>query len=91
MSKKRFSQEEDICIANAVKYYPHNLTNAFKHASLVLGRDWRSISYRWYKYISTKEEYAYCFMTHGPSTIHNNRKINRPDVLIKPKLINNNN
>ena len=48
---KAFTKEQDEIIINEIKNYPTNILNAFKEASIKIGKSQGCIQQRWYKHL----------------------------------------
>lgn len=77
ITRKRFTKEEDRLILSTVEKNPHNLSECFKELAIKLNRNPKSISNRWYHYISKKDsndKTNTVFITVGKKSVNYNRK-----------------
>lgn len=76
---KKFTDEEEQVIINKVKATPHNLSQAFREASLELGRSTDTIVQHWYAKrkhrAALKGRCGHCFIIYGGKSLNINRKI----------------
>ena len=69
---RKFSQEEDNILLQAISQHPHNLQEAFRVTSIATKRSIDVIQQRWYKCLSRKANPL--FLTIGSTNTIVNRK-----------------
>lgn len=86
-TRKRYTPEEDEAIFKAIQETPHNIKKCFMMLSLELEREPKSISNRWYNYLSNPESKHYMgtasFLI-GRRTISINRKLDYESMKTHP-------
>lgn len=62
MKKRRWTDEEDKILVQAIKRYPHNLSWAFRKVAKETDRTESAVSYRWYNVTRLK---SICFISYS--------------------------
>lgn len=70
-TKRRWTSEEEQVLIDQVRINPSNLSRAFRNASQIIERDWRSIGQHWYHKVRHSET---VFMTIGTNAMSVNSK-----------------
>lgn len=86
-TRRRWTEEEDKILVQAIKANPHNKAEAFRQASTEMDRDEKSCANRWYKQLSNEYSKHYVgslFTMIGYYSRLDNRTVNRKDVHITP-------
>lgn len=87
-TRKKWTDEEDKILVQAIKANPHNKQQVFREIAEKTGHTVTSCSSRWYTILSNPEHKKYisevCFTMVGVSSKLANRSINRDKVHIVP-------
>lgn len=87
ITRKRWTDEENNILVQAIKANPHNIQEACKHAATKLGRTPRACVLHWYEVIAPANnptKLGVSFLAVGPKTIYKNRK-NSGSSIIQPE------
>lgn len=79
-TKKRWTEEEDNILVQAIKANPHNLSKVFKelYETSLSHRTYKAIQYRWYYVLNNpyNKKYVGClFTTIGLRSRYDNKKV----------------
>lgn len=83
---RKFNQEEDNILLQAISQHPHNLQEAFRITSIVTKRSTDVIQQHWYKQLSRKANPL--FLTIGSTNTIVNRKNGTTKHPVTSTLIN---
>lgn len=88
-TRRRWTNEENNILVQAITANPHNIKEACRHAATKLeGRTIVACSTHWYRESSSMNnttKLGVSFMTVGSKTIYKNRKNNSENSKIKPQ------
>ena len=86
-TRKRWTKEEEEILVQAIEATPHNIMDAFKHASAKLNRTVNACSIHWYKVIAPADnptKMGITFIGVSSRTIYKNRK-NSGNISVGPE------
>ena len=87
-TKKRWTDEENNILVQAITANPHNIKEACRYASTQLeGRTPSACVFHWYKALASAKnptKVGITFIAIGPKTVYKNRK-NSGNTFVKPE------
>lgn len=87
ITKKRWTEEEDRLLVQAITANPTNIKEALMQVSKTLDRTFYACHLRWYRVLSITQnstKASTLFMTVGSKTVYKNRKNSSSNSTIKP-------
>ena len=86
-TKRRWTEEEDTLLVQAITANPNNIKEALMQVSKTLNRTFYACNFRWYNVVSLTQNQTKTntlFMTVGSKTVYKNRKNSSNNSITKP-------
>lgn len=86
MSRRRWTEEEEVILVQAVQANPHNLSDCFRLVASRLNRTEKSVTLHWYMSLNAPRNprVGVLFMTISNDSLYINRKNHFNGVHVRP-------